>query len=141
MLAKMMTTKVTVKTYDMKTIQGARKRQFWASLFMCYSHLKRGMIKPMMMQVCCDQQSCCCRVALYVRRNGTEDAANPLSDMRFPSHTAECHENFFFEMRHHMYHPPVQGRLRNALQLLLHVQEARATTLNSREKKKQKQTM
>ncbi|CAN0110347.1 unnamed protein product [Scytosiphon promiscuus] len=51
MLDKMMTSKIAVKKYDMKTIQGVRRGQFWASLIMCYTHLKRGMIKPMMLQV------------------------------------------------------------------------------------------
>lgn len=51
MLDKMMTSKIAVKKYDMKNIQGVRRTQFWASLFMCYTHLKRGMIKPMMLQV------------------------------------------------------------------------------------------
>ncbi|CAN0320446.1 unnamed protein product [Ectocarpus fasciculatus] len=52
MMDKMLTSKMAVKKYDMKTIQGLRRRQFWASLMMCYTHLKRGMIKPMMFQVC-----------------------------------------------------------------------------------------
>ncbi|CAM9380131.1 unnamed protein product, partial [Hapterophycus canaliculatus] len=51
MLDKMMTSKMAVKKYDMKTVQGMRRGQFWASLIMCYTHLKRGMIKPMMLQV------------------------------------------------------------------------------------------
>ena len=51
MLDKMMTSKTPVKKYDMKTIQGVRRGQFWASLIMCYTHLRRGMIKPMMLQV------------------------------------------------------------------------------------------
>ncbi|CBJ25780.1 conserved unknown protein [Ectocarpus siliculosus] len=48
---KMMTSRMAVKKYDMKFIQGVRRRQFWASLMMCYTHLRRGMIKPMMFQV------------------------------------------------------------------------------------------
>eukprot|EP00752_Nemacystus_decipiens_P009972 g8894.t1 len=51
MLDKMMTSKTPVKKYDMKTIQGMRRGQFWASLIMCYTHLRKGMIKPMMLQV------------------------------------------------------------------------------------------
>eukprot|EP00903_Cladosiphon_okamuranus_P016072 g14836.t1 len=50
MLDKMMTSKRPVKKYDMNTIQGMRRGQFWASLLMCYTHLRRGMIKPMMLQ-------------------------------------------------------------------------------------------
>lgn len=51
MLGKMMASTTKAKKYDMKTIQGMRRAQFWSALFMCFSHLKRGMIKPMMMQV------------------------------------------------------------------------------------------
>lgn len=51
MLDKMMTSKTPVKKYDMKTVQGMRRAQFWSSLIMCYTHLRRGMIKPMMLQV------------------------------------------------------------------------------------------
>jgi len=51
MLDKMMTSKILVKKYDMKTIQGVRRGQFWASLIMCFTHLRRGMIKPMILQV------------------------------------------------------------------------------------------
>lgn len=51
MLDKMMTSKTPVKKYDMNVVQGIRRGQFWASLFMCYTHLRKGMIKPMMLQV------------------------------------------------------------------------------------------
>lgn len=51
MLDKMMTSKTPVKKYDMSVVQGVRRGQFWASLFMCYTHLRKGMIKPMMLQV------------------------------------------------------------------------------------------
>ena len=51
MLDRMMTSKTPVKKYDMNVVQGIRRGQFWASLFMCYTHLRKGMIKPMMLQV------------------------------------------------------------------------------------------
>lgn len=51
MMEKLMTSRTPVKAYDMKLVQSMRRGQFWASLFMCYTHLKRGMIKPMILQV------------------------------------------------------------------------------------------
>lgn len=51
MLEKILTSRTPAKTYDMKVVQGMRRGQFWASLFMCFTHLKRGMIKPMILQV------------------------------------------------------------------------------------------
>lgn len=56
MLDKMMTSKKPVKKYDMNAIQGVRRGQFWSSLIMCYTHLRRGMIKPMMWQVRCKRR-------------------------------------------------------------------------------------
>lgn len=51
MLEKVLTSRTPAKAYDMKMVQGMRRGQFWASLFMCFTHLKRGMIKPMILQV------------------------------------------------------------------------------------------